>query len=89
MEITSNDIVCHNFYAVQNSTGLFFAGFDSEQGKADFVDNPLDAKLFTNKYEIKLRPDEKLIEYSIDLSKTNVKLSEPFRPKRRILKKAA
>ena len=83
MEITSNDIVCHNFYAVQSPEGLFFAGFDAEQGKADFVDNPLDAKLFTNKYEIKLRPQERLVEFSVDISKQNTTLSEPFRPKRR------
>ena len=83
MKITSNDIVCHSFYAVQSPDGKFFAGFDAEQGKADFVDNPLDAKLFSNKYEIKLRPQECLVEFSIDLSKDNTLLSEPFRPKRR------
>lgn len=84
MEITSNDIVCHNFYAVQTPDGKFFAGFNAELGKADFVDNPLDAKLFTNKYEIKLRPQEQLVEFSIDVSKENTTLSDPFRPKRRV-----
>ena len=83
MEITSNDIVCHNFYAIQTSDGKFFAGFNTDEGKADFVENPLDAKLFSNKYEIKLRPQERLVEFSIDLSKENIKLSEPFRPKKR------
>ncbi len=87
MEITSNDIVSHNFYAIQTNEGKYFAGFDPKEGKADFVDNPLDAKLFSNKYEIKLRPQERLVEFSIDLSKENVRLSEPFRPKRRVTKK--
>ncbi len=84
MEIISNDIVSHNFYAVLTAEGKFFAGFNPEEGKADFVENPLDAKLFSNKYEIKLRPQERLVEFSIDLSKHNVQLSEPFRPKKRV-----
>lgn len=89
MQITSTDIVSHNFYAIQTADGKFFAGFNPELGKADFVDNPLDAKLFNNKYEIKLRPQERLVEYSIELSKDNVTLSEPFRPKKRTLNKSA
>lgn len=87
MEITSTDVVSHNFYAIQSPDGTFFAGFDPKEGKADFVENPLDAKLFNNKYDIKLRPQESIVEFSVDLSKDNVRLSEPFRPKRRIVKK--
>jgi hypothetical protein len=83
MEITSPDIVSHHFYAVVSPDGKFFAGYDPEQGKAAFTENPLDAKLFTNKYEIKLRPQETLVEYTVELSKSNTVLSNQFRPKKR------
>lgn len=85
MEITSNDIVDHHFYAVVSPDGKFFAGFDPDQGKAAFSDDPLDAKLFTNKYEIKLRPQETLVEFTVGLSKSNTVLSNQFRPKKRAI----
>ena len=85
MEITSNDIVDHHFYAVVSPDGKFFAGFDTDQGKAAFSDDPLDAKLFTNKYEIKLRPQETLVEFTVGLSKDNTVLSNQFRPKKRAI----
>lgn len=84
MEITNNDTVSHHFYAVVLPNGKFFAGYDPEQGKASFTDDPLDAKLFTNKYEIKLRPQETLVEYTVELSKDNTVLSSQFRPKKRV-----
>lgn len=91
MDIISNDTVTHRFYGVVSPDGKYFAGYDPEQGKAAFVENPLDAKLFTNKYEIKLRPQESLVEFSVGLNKSNTELSDQFRPKRRTLtpKKAA
>ena len=74
----------HSFYAVLNEeTGLYFAGFNVSEGKASVVDSPLSAKLFANKHEIKLRPTEKLVEVEVELSVTNTKVSEPFRPRRR------
>jgi hypothetical protein len=84
MEISSNDIVEHHFYAVVSPNGQFFAGFDPKEGKPSFTDEPLDAKLFTNKYEIKLRPQETLVEFTVGLSKENTSLSVPFRPKKRV-----
>lgn len=79
--ILADDLVEHSFYAVMNEQGKFFAGFNPEKVAAAFVDNALDAKLFTNKYEIKLRPAEKLVEIQVVLGKDNVKISEPFRPR--------
>jgi hypothetical protein len=76
------------FYAVQVAENQFFAGFNPELGKAEIVDSPFKAKLFTNKYEIKLRPAETLVELTVELNLQNTELSNPFRPKRRTVKPA-
>lgn len=78
----SNTIV--SLYVVKGTNGKYFGGFDSSKGQANFVEDPNAAKKFTNKYDIKLRPDEQLVELSIDLSAVEVKVSEPFRPQRRV-----
>lgn len=77
----ANHIV--SLYVVKSVNGNFFAGFDAEKGKANFVVDPLSAKKFSNKYDIKIRPDETIVELKIDLSKSPVQISEPFRPQRR------
>ena len=77
-----------SLYVVKSVNGTYFAGFDSGLGRANFVTNPCEGKKFTNKYDIKLRPEETLVELSVDLSKVDVKVSEPFRPHRRISKPA-
>ena len=73
-----------SLYVVKSAQGGYFAGFDTDKGRANFVDDPKNGKLFSNKYDIKLRPDENLVELTIDLSKSDVKISEPFRPHRRV-----
>ena len=75
--------ITQSFYAVRNADGLFFAGFDSSAGKATFTSNVIEAKLFSNKFEIPLRPTETLVELKVALTQDNVTLSEPFRPNRR------
>jgi predicted nucleotidyltransferase len=73
-----------SFYAVINvDTSLYFAGFDPEANVPQMVESPLGAKLFSNKHQVKLRPNEKLVELEITLSTDNVVVSEPFRPRRR------
>lgn len=78
-----------SLYVVKNTNGKYFAGFDSNKGQANFVEDAREGKKFTNKYDIKLRPEESLVELTIDLSKVEVKVSEPFRPHRRITKQPA
>jgi hypothetical protein len=73
-----------SLYVVKGADGNYFAGFDASKGKANFVDDPRKAKTFTNKYDIKLRPNENLVEMSIDLMVADLKISEPFRPQRRV-----
>jgi hypothetical protein len=73
-------------YAVKGGDGSYFAGFDPDKGKASFVVDPREGKLFSNKYDIRLRPDETIVELTVDLSSANVKISEPFRPHRRFAK---
>ena len=73
-----------SLYVVKNSVDVYFAGFDATSGKAKFVNDPRSAKKFTNKYDIRLRPDETLVELTVDLAKSDVKISEPFRPHRRL-----
>jgi aconitase A len=72
-----------SLYVVKSANGSYFAGFDAAKGQANFVTDPREGKKFTNKYDIKLRPEETLVELAIDLSKVEVKISEPFRPHRR------
>lgn len=83
----ANHIV--SLYVVKRADGSYFAGFDAAQGKANAVSDALLAKKFTNKYDIKLRPEETLVELKVDLSKSSVERSEPFRPHRRKEKTAA
>lgn len=73
-------------YVVMGSDGKFFGGFNSIENRAVFVDDPKQAKKFTNKHDIKLRPDEQLVELSIDLSQAAVEISAPFRPQRKSTK---
>lgn len=73
----------HSFYAVVNDDGKYFAGFNPTLKAAQHVASPLAAKLFTNKYEVKLRPNERLVEIKIDFATTDAEISTPFRPRRR------
>lgn len=73
-----------SFYAVLNQdTGEYFAGFNPEAGKADTSKSPLGAKLFSNKHDVKLRPNEALVEITARLTDSNSSVSESFRPRRR------
>jgi hypothetical protein len=72
-------------YVVRTSAGRYFSGYNKTAFAAEFVDEPLSAKKFTNKHDIKLRPDEMLVEISVDLMKCpEVSISSPFRPQRKI-----
>lgn len=73
-----------SFYAVlNNDTSLYFAGFDTAKEQAMYSSSPLGAKLFSNKNQVKLRPNEQLVELTISLTDENTSVSEPFRPRRR------
>lgn len=74
----------HSFYAVVNDNGKYFAGFNPTLKVAQHVTSPLAAKLFTNKYEVKLRPNERLVEIKVDFAATDAEISAPFRPRRRV-----
>lgn len=73
----------HSFYIVKTDDGKYFAGFDADEGVSRFVDNPLAAKMFMGKNNIKLRHNERMVEVYVEFSEENCKLSEPFRPRRR------
>jgi hypothetical protein len=73
-----------SFYAVLNQdTGEYFAGFNPEAGKAETSTTPMGAKLFSNKHDVKLRPNEALVELTVSLDASNTQVSESFRPRRR------
>ena len=72
-----------SLYVVRTADDTYFGGFDAVEQRASFVSSPLAAKKFTNKYDIKLRPEETLVELKVDLSSVDVDISEPFRPHRR------
>ena len=71
-----------SLYVVKNTVGQYFAGFDPSKARAHHVDDPRYAKKFTNKFDIKLRPDEAIVELKIDLARVEFTVSEPFRPHR-------
>jgi predicted GIY-YIG superfamily endonuclease len=70
-------------YVVQSAAGTYFSGYNKTLNAAEFVTDPLSAKKFTNKHDVKLRPDEMLVEISTDLSACPVTISMPFRPQRK------
>lgn len=73
-----------SLYVVKAVNGKYFAGFDASKGVAGFVDDPRQAKTFTNKYDIKLRPEEMIVEMTVDLMDAEITYSDPFRPARRM-----
>ena len=84
MQIENNEAFTPSFYAVLNTdSGEYFAGFNPEENRAESVTDPLDAKLFSNKHDIKLRPNEQLVEIEVDLTPANTRVSDPCRPRRR------
>lgn len=68
-----------SLYVIKMPDGRYFAGFDKDAGGALFADSPIEAKKFSNKHAIKLRPKEMLVELRVDLSEVAVTISNPFR----------
>lgn len=79
MSFTENESVV-SLYVVRAANQQYFGGYDAQSRKAIFVESPLHAKKFTNKYDVKLRPEETLVEISVDLEKSQHTISSPFRP---------
>jgi hypothetical protein len=78
-----NESFTQSVYAIRDEHGTFFAGFNATLGKADVSAVATKAKWFTNRYDIKLRPGETLVELKIDPEAGVVSISEPFRPRKR------
>ena len=72
------------FAIFKESMQLFYGGFDPRNNKAILVENPLSAKLYTNKFDINLRPDEKMVEVQINVQPSDIVVSQPFKPKKKI-----
>lgn len=81
MEISNASV---SLYVVKTPNGKYFGGFDTQKGVASFTDDPRQAKIFTNKYDIKLRPEEMIVEMTVDLMDAEITYSDPFRPARRM-----
>jgi hypothetical protein len=73
-----------SLYAIVREDGKFFGGFDREKAEAIIVDTALQAKLFSNKFDVNLRPDEQMVEVMITLSSDNTHVTAPFKPRRRV-----
>lgn len=67
-------------YVVNTGENRYFGGFDTQRGESVHVSDPKMAKKFTNIFDIKLRPNESVVELIVDLTEANVSVSEPFRP---------
>lgn len=61
----------------------YFGGFDPISASPILVEDVTRAKLFTNKFDINLRPDEKMVEVIVTLSADNTRVTAPFKPRRR------
>lgn len=72
----------HTLYAIELPSGEYFAGFDPAENKAITVSDPREAKLFSNKFEIKLRPQEVLREVEVTLTDENTRIGAAFRPRK-------
>lgn len=70
-------------FAIRREDGKFFGGFDREKESPIIVDSVFSSKLFTNKHEVSLRPDEALVEVCIKMTEENTTVSTPFRLKRK------
>ncbi len=79
----TTDVFTHSFYAVKGADNKYFGGFNPAENKATLVDSPEVAKWFSNRFEIRLRPNEMLVEIKVDPKKGVVSISEPFRPRKR------
>ncbi len=86
---TNPEAFTHSFYAVKGADNKYFAGFNTAENKANLVDSPETAKWFSNRFEIRLRPNETLVEIKVDPKKGVVSISEPFRPRKRTPNQAA
>ncbi len=74
-----------SLYAImRDSDNKFFGGFDPAKGEAIIVDDVIQAKLFSNKFDVNLRPDEKMVEVVITLTPENTKVTQAFKPRRRV-----
>lgn len=73
----------HKLYAVKTEDGRFLKGFNPAIQARVLVEDVLEAKMFTNKYEVKLRPNESIVELTVTLSPSNTVASEAFRPRLR------
>lgn len=78
--------VDQHFYAVKTSDDKFFAGFNVESNSPNIVSDIKSAKLFSNKFDIKLRPNESIVDVTITLTDSNISISKPFRPRRKLNK---
>lgn len=72
-----------HFYAVKTADDKYFAGFNPETNSPNIVEDVKSAKMFSNKFDIKLRPNESIVDITITLTDTNVSVSKPFRPRRK------
>lgn len=73
-----------SLYAImRDADNKFFGGFDPSKGEAILVDSAIQAKLFSNKFDINLRPDEKMVEVLVSLTPSNTTVTTPFKPRRR------
>lgn len=73
-----------SLYVVKTGEDSFFAGYNPEKGEGTYVADPRLAKMFTNKFDIKLRPSESVVELTVDLSTAKITESEPFRPSQKM-----
>ena len=59
----------------------YFVRYNSQEGRSEYSTDVRDAKFFTNKFDIRLRPHEMIVQVDVPLE--NITTSAPFRPSHR------
>lgn len=71
------------YATIRKSDGLYFAGFDRELQEPRMTSDINQAKLVSNKFTVRLRPDEEMVEVKVHATEANSSVSRPFIPKPR------
>lgn len=71
------------YATVRVEDGMYFAGFDRELQEPRMTDDVNKAKLTSNKFSIRLRDGEELVEVKIHVTDENSIVSRPFIPRAR------
>ena len=72
-------VIANDAHSTDEDT--YFVRYNAKEGHSEYSTDVRDAKFFTNKFDIRLRPNEMIVQ--VDVSLENIVTSAPFRPSHR------